>query len=583
VWTGAGDNFGVEVATDAAFSNMVDAAVVSTNEHTVAVGALDNVTTYFWRVNASDINGTSEYSTVWSFTTVAATGPPDPPVLQLPADGALDVALEPTLEWAGTADSFDLEVATDAAFSNIVFSLTTAFDTATVPPGTLLEETTYHWHARGYNSFGAGTFAAAFSFMTLAPPDVDPPSQPQNLTSPAKTSNTVDLVWDASTDNVGVSFYNIYRDGVVVASESATNHTVVGLAPETAYDFQVSAVDAADNESVLSATLSVTTDPIPQPRIHVGDIALELRSQGRWNTGRAIITIVDEGGAPVDNATVTAQWSGLTADAESGVTSGGTVQFDSDKVDNAVSGEFIITVTDVSLSGFLYDPAANVETIDCVDTAGVSCSGVPDTDPPAAPASLNATAGPGSVSLDWPDNTEPDLAGYSIYRSTTSGSGHALVAEEVSASQYTDTGLSGGTTYFYVVTASDGSGNESTFSPEASATPTDPPQLSVRVTALSVTVLAQGKNFFGRATATVVDQDDNPIAGVEVQGTWTWNSTDLGARTGTTDGGGIATVDSSKEKASAGDTFTFVVTDLVLSGYTYDAAGSVTSASATVQ
>ncbi len=677
-WTGEGDNFSVEVASDAAFTTIVDAAVVTTTDYTVSAGALEHSTTYYWHVNASNANGTSDYSTTWSFTTAAASGPPDAPVLVSPADGAVDVPLEAILEWAGTADDFDVEVASDAAFTGIVFSSNTTATTVTLPAGTLDYETVYYWHVRGNNSFGSGAYSTAFSFTTVPPPDVTPPSQPQNLASPAQTGTTVDLVWDASTDDVGVSFYNIYRDGVGVGSESSTNHTATGLTPATSYDFQVSAVDAAGNESALSAVLTVTTldtveptspgtptldsktestvsfswtpatdnvgvtdyqvyrdgaaiatvaapttsytdtgltpetsytyhvtaldaagnesapsgdlivttDPGPLPTIHISGISMELRATGRWNSGRATITIVDESGSPVDGANVVATWSGLASDTDSGLTSGGSVQFDSDKVDNSASGQFIITVTDVSAGGFEYDPAANVEDADCIDSAGNPCSiGPPDTDPPAAPTSLTATAGPGSVSLDWADNTtDADWASFSVYRSTTSGGGYALIAQGLSASDYTDTGLNGGTTYYYVVTSKDTSGNESGFSNEASATPTAPPELSVFVADIGVTIGNRGKNYYGTATVLVLDQDGNPAAGVEVVGTWTWNSTDIGTSSGITDASGVAVLDSSNEKAASGDVFTVTVTDLILAGYSYNAAANLETAdSATVQ
>lgn len=91
---------------------------------------------------------------------------------------------------------------------------------------------------------------------------------------------------------------------------------------------------------------------------------------------------------------------------------------------------------------------------------------------PAAPTGLVATAGDGQVGLDWADNTESDLAGYNVYRSTTSGSGYAKVnGALVTASAFTNTGLVNGTTYFFVVTAVDTSLLESGFSSEAPATP----------------------------------------------------------------------------------------------------------------
>lgn len=102
----------------------------------------------------------------------------------------------------------------------------------------------------------------------------------------------------------------------------------------------------------------------------------------------------------------------------------------------------------------------------------VLTSDVPvDTTPPAAPAGLNVFAGIGSVGLDWDDNSEPDFADYTVYRSTVSGGGYSLLATTVSASEYVDTDIQNNTTYYYVVTAADTTGNESENSPQASGQP----------------------------------------------------------------------------------------------------------------
>jgi endonuclease/exonuclease/phosphatase family metal-dependent hydrolase len=96
-----------------------------------------------------------------------------------------------------------------------------------------------------------------------------------------------------------------------------------------------------------------------------------------------------------------------------------------------------------------------------------------DTTPPAPPTGLTATPGDGQVALDWADNAEPDLSGYNVYRALTSGGPYAQVnTVRVAPSAHTDTGLTNGTPYFYVVTAVDTSSNESAQSSEASATPT---------------------------------------------------------------------------------------------------------------
>jgi fibronectin type 3 domain-containing protein len=86
---------------------------------------------------------------------------------------------------------------------------------------------------------------------------------------------------------------------------------------------------------------------------------------------------------------------------------------------------------------------------------------------PVAPASLSAAAGNAQVALNWPASS--GATSYNIKRSTTSGGGYATIATATGTS-VTDSGVSNGTTYYYIVTAVNGSG-ESAGSPQASATP----------------------------------------------------------------------------------------------------------------
>ena len=79
------------------------------------------------------------------------------------------------------------------------------------------------------------------------------------------------------------------------------------------------------------------------------------------------------------------------------------------------------------------------------------------------------------VSLDWNNNVESDLAGYNVYRSTTSGSGYSkLNSSLLTGSDYNDPNVSYGTTYYYVVTATDTNSNESVYSGEISGSPSNP-------------------------------------------------------------------------------------------------------------
>jgi len=100
--------------------------------------------------------------------------------------------------------------------------------------------------------------------------------------------------------------------------------------------------------------------------------------------------------------------------------------------------------------------------------------GTTDSTPPSVPASLTATAvSSNQIDLSWAATTESDLAGYNIYRSTTSGSGFSKINTSlVTGASYVDTGLTSGTTYYYKITAEDTSDNESGYSSEVNATPT---------------------------------------------------------------------------------------------------------------
>ncbi|AZP21540.1 fibronectin type III domain-containing protein [Streptomyces aquilus] len=90
--------------------------------------------------------------------------------------------------------------------------------------------------------------------------DTQAPTAPTSLRSTAKTSSTVSLAWNASTDNVGVTAYDIYSGSNQVLSVSGTTATVSGLSAGTAYTFTVKARDAAGNTSAASNAVSVTTD-----------------------------------------------------------------------------------------------------------------------------------------------------------------------------------------------------------------------------------------------------------------------------------------------------------------------------------
>ncbi|WP_040713840.1 fibronectin type III domain-containing protein [Paenibacillus curdlanolyticus] len=89
--------------------------------------------------------------------------------------------------------------------------------------------------------------------------DTTAPTIPGNLSSTSKTDTSISLAWSASSDNVGVTGYRIYRNGTEVGSTSTTSFKDTGLTANTTYTFTVKAIDAANNLSGLSNSLQVKT------------------------------------------------------------------------------------------------------------------------------------------------------------------------------------------------------------------------------------------------------------------------------------------------------------------------------------
>jgi hypothetical protein len=184
-----------------------------------------------------------------------------------------------------------------------------------------------------------------------------------------------------------------------------------------------------------------------------------------------------------------------------------------------------------------------------------------DTTPPAAPTGLGATAGNGSVTLDWADNGEGDLAGYNVFRATTAGGPYSQVnGGPVMSSDYVDTGLANGTTYYYVVTAEDVSGNESGQSGEASATPAGS-GIGMHVDSIAVKTVKTGSGGQRRGVATIVilDGNNDPVAGATVTGAFAIGIVEPGS--GVTDSSGTVEIQT-VGTANGNPTIEFCVTNV---------------------
>ncbi|ATB27055.1 carbohydrate binding domain-containing protein [Melittangium boletus] len=158
-----------------------------------------------------------------------------------------------------------------------------------------------------------GTVQGTHPFLVV---DTTPPSVPSGLSAPSRTDRSVTLNWSASTDNVAVSGYDIFRDGTQVGASTSTGYTDSGLTPGTAYSYTVRARDAAGNASARSTVLSVATLPpdTTAPSVPTGLTASGATSSSvalAWtastdNYGVAGYEVFRDGGTQVASVTGTA-------------------------------------------------------------------------------------------------------------------------------------------------------------------------------------------------------------------------------------------------------------------------------------
>ncbi|MFF5209668.1 YbhB/YbcL family Raf kinase inhibitor-like protein [Streptosporangium sp. NPDC000396] len=109
---------------------------------------------------------------------------------------------------------------------------------------------------------GAGNASPGSNNVDITTPpsdDTQPPTVPAGLRAVSVAATSVTLAWNASTDNIGVTGYNVYRDGTKFATVPDLTATADGLTPNTAYSFTVEAFDANGNTSARSAPLPVRT------------------------------------------------------------------------------------------------------------------------------------------------------------------------------------------------------------------------------------------------------------------------------------------------------------------------------------
>ena len=196
------------------------------------------------------------YEHTGTATALLSWNSPNPPPGQLPAISAFTAT--PSTLTAGHSASLSWNVTGATSVTLSGTGNVSAAGSATVAPS---QTTTYTLTA----SNTAGSATAQVTVTVTASVDQQPPTTPTLVSVLPKSAAEVDLGWTASTDNVGVAGYQIFRNGALLGSVAGASlaYADTSVNPNTAYTYAIKAFDAAGNYSSLSNSVQVSTPPAP--------------------------------------------------------------------------------------------------------------------------------------------------------------------------------------------------------------------------------------------------------------------------------------------------------------------------------
>jgi subtilisin family serine protease/chitodextrinase len=268
---------GALISTDATapYSYTWDSTSASNGVHIITVKAFD----------ASSNSNTSSVNV--NVSNADITPPSTPTGLSASAAAYNSV----NLSWSASNDNVGV-----AGYYIVRNGTTIAQTTGTVTTYndiTVNASTTYSYKVMAYDAKGnLSTLSAAANVTTPAAPDTTAPTAPTSLTALAVSSSQINLSWGASTDNTGISAYDIYRNGTKIASSTTTSFGDTGLSANTTYSYFVKARDAAGNISPPSNNASATTQAPPV------------------TTGKLNGTIFSSAGGVISGATISVMFGG---------------------------------------------------------------------------------------------------------------------------------------------------------------------------------------------------------------------------------------------------------------------------------
>jgi len=234
------------VSTAINFSSFVKDTTLAGTTLTIPI-SLSNSTPYYWHVRAQNIGGASAYSSpTWTFMTIIAA--PAAPTIILPASGATNQSINPTLSWSKVngAATYDVQVSTSSDFTSVPDNILT--DTF-VTIGPLSNTTPYYWRVLAKNNGGSSAWATSSFTADVIPPTVI-------STNPVRDSTGVAL--DAS---ITATFSEAMSQGTI----NTTNFTLVVygstslISGTVSYDLGTNTATFLPSASLASSTQYTAT------------------------------------------------------------------------------------------------------------------------------------------------------------------------------------------------------------------------------------------------------------------------------------------------------------------------------------
>lgn len=423
-----------------------------------------------------------------------ASGPPATPTGLAATAGNTQVALSWNASSGATAYDVKRSTVSGSGYAVINSPTTNSYTNTGLTNGT-----TYYYVVSAKNASGSSTNSAQVS----ATPNLSIPAVPTGLTATAGNAQ-VALSWNASS---GATAYDVKRSTVsgsgyaTISSPTGTSYTNTGLTNGTTYYYVVAAKNSAGS-SANSAQVSATPAAASSGNTHAGTWAAKgvFTATTSWLNMAQVVNVASNStyvasiwvkgtgsvnlylkfgnwGADIAGqniqCTASGTWTKYTTPAfntgantqitfvlQDSYGTAGTIYMDD--VFLGVNGGTNVLANPGFESGDVNWQHASIFSI--VQPGGGGSA-------PAAPTGLTATAGNAQVALSWTAST--GATSYNVKRSTVNGSGYATINSPTGTS-YTNTGLTNGTTYYYVVSAVNSVG-ESANSSQVSATPVTVP------------------------------------------------------------------------------------------------------------